>query len=202
MGEQRLIIFYRNPVLGKVKTRLAAAIGEDEALDLYLRLCVHTLSVVKEAQPTKVVYYSDRVVDKDLWDEAAALKKRQLGESLGDRMLNAFTQEFQGGADAVVIIGTDCPELRTAHLLEAFARLSENDLVVGPASDGGYYLLGMRKLQPELFHNKSWGHSSVFKSTWTDAEKLGLSVHLLPVLNDVDRKEDLIHMKNILGKTD
>lgn len=202
MSKQRLIIFYRNPVLGKVKTRLAADLGEIKALDTYLQLCSYTCSMIKGIAYSIVVYYDEVIISNDLWNGVSAEKKLQQGNSLGDRMLNAFRQEFQQTAGPVVIMGTDCPALKTNHLVEAFDFLTQKDLVIGPATDGGYYLLGMNKLQSELFINKSWGGSTVFKATMVDAESLGLSVHLLPALSDVDRKEDLIHMKNIPGKTD
>lgn len=202
MGEERLIIFYRNPILGNVKTRLAASIGDRAALDVYVLLCLHTQMVAGEIPQRKIVYYDEAVWSGDLWDEIGAFKNLQQGYLLGDRMCHAFDREFKEGAGSLLVIGTDCPDLRANHLLAAFQGLTQHDLVIGPASDGGYYLLGMNKLYPELFSNINWGGTTVYQETYIVANALGLSVHLLPKLNDVDREEDLIHLRNLSGKTD
>jgi rSAM/selenodomain-associated transferase 1 len=106
-------------------------------------------------------------------------------------MLIAFQQAFNSGARAVVIIGTDCPGLTSQHLQQAFELLTSHDIVVGPAADGGYYLLGMTTLHEELFQNKAWSTASVLSSTLADAARLGLRVAHLPTLHDVDTADDL-----------
>lgn len=184
-----LIIFVRNPVLGKVKTRLAAGIGENKALQVYEHLLQHTHSITKDLPVTKFVYYSDGINDNDLWNGFE--KKGQKGNDLGERMLNAFTELFESGFAKACIIGSDCFELHTEILLSAFEMLDQTDMIIGPVMDGGYYLLGTNKLIPELFNNKSWSTDSVFNSSLKDAAALNLSVHQLPLLNDIDNETDL-----------
>jgi len=112
-------------------------------------------------------------------------------DSLGARMAQAFAEAFGAGAGQVVIIGTDCPGLSAALLRQAFAQLVHHDLVVGPADDGGYYLLGMNRLRSELFANKAWSTTTVLPDTLADAARLGLRVAQLPTLHDVDSAQDL-----------
>ncbi|GAC1380996.1 MAG: hypothetical protein NVSMB30_28790 [Hymenobacter sp.] len=111
---------------------------------------------------------------------------------LGERMAAAFAAAFEAGARRVAIIGTDCPGLRAAHLTQAFAQLADHDVVLGPATDGGYYLLGLRQPCPELFQNKAWSTASVLPDTVAEAERLGYRVALLPELRDVDTAVDLV----------
>ena len=189
MSTRQLIVFYRNPELGKVKTRLAAALGDELALAVYLRLAAYTREQVKAVQADKQVYYSDFMDTEDLWTECQ--KSLQLGTDLGQRMLNAFQNSFSKGYQEVCIIGTDCPYLKADHIHEAFQQLQKHDVVIGPAMDGGYYLLAMREFYPELFQNKSWSTSQVLQATMNDVIRLGLSCHLLEELSDVDEEKDL-----------
>ena len=189
MSTRQLIVFYRNPELGKVKTRLAASLGDELALAVYLRLAAYTREQVKAVQADKQVYYSDFMDTEDLWTECQ--KSLQLGTDLGQRMLNAFQNSFSKGYQKVCIIGTDCPYLKADHIHEAFQQLQKHDVVIGPALDGGYYLLAMRKFYPELFQNKSWSTSQVLQATMNDVIRLGLSCHLLEELSDVDEEKDL-----------
>lgn len=186
-----LIIFIRNPVLGKVKTRLAAAIGDEKALLVYNRLLQHTHSITEKLPVTKFVYYADEIIIDDLWNGFE--KRIQRGKDLGERMQNAFAELFESGFTKVSIIGSDCLELNTEILQEAFESLNKADLVIGPVIDGGYYLLGTNRLIPELFINKIWSTDSVFIDTLTDAAVHRLAVHLLPMLNDIDNETDLRH---------
>jgi rSAM/selenodomain-associated transferase 1 len=117
-------------------------------------------------------------------------------ESLGERMHQAFAEAFATGAARVVIIGTDCPGLTPELLQAAFEALHRHDMVVGPADDGGYYLLGLRELQPALFANKNWSTATVLPDTLADAARLGLGVAQLPVLHDVDSGSDLATWRN------
>ncbi len=124
----------------------------------------------------------------------------QIGADLGDRMKAAFREVFQQGYKKVVIIGTDCPELDAETLDEAFDALESEEIVVGPAKDGGYYLLGMKGLNDSLFEDKNWSTSTVFSDTMADIRRLGLSVHLLKTLSDVDVYQDLSKdVKDIFG---
>lgn len=192
MSNSLLIIFTRNPELGKVKTRLAATIGDQAALDIYTLLLEHTASITKDLDVDKQVHYSVAIRENDLWDNAVFDKKQQHGSDLGARMERAFQQGFEDGYERIVIIGSDMYDLSTRDLEEAFSKLEEHDFVIGPAEDGGYYLLGMKRLKQELFRNKAWGTHTVLPMTLEDLE--GESMHWLPIRNDVDVYEDI---KNI-----
>lgn len=184
-----MIIFVRNPVLGKVKTRLAASIGNEKALQVYEHLLQHTHSITKDLTVTKFIYYADRINEKDLWNGFE--KRLQQGKDLGERMQNAFQHLYSRGFSKVSIIGSDCYELSSDIITTAFEKLNEADVVIGLVMDGGYYLLGSTKLIPQLFANKAWSTNTVFTDTLKDASLLNLHVHQLPVLNDIDNEKDL-----------
>jgi uncharacterized protein len=186
-----LIIFYRNPEIGKVKTRLAATLGDSAALAIYLYIAAHTKSITQHLPVDKAVYYSHYIDTEDNWQNTIYQKYLQTGADLGERMANAFTQGFQSGYRSICIIGTDCFELTSGIIDEAFVRLRIYDTVVGPARDGGYYLLGMNEYHPELFTNKLWSTNSVCDDTVQDFVALGLKYHKLPALTDVDEEKDL-----------
>lgn len=186
-----LLIFYRNPELGKVKTRLAATIGEAHALAIYLKLVQHTRTVAEAFSGDRIVFYSDYIDREDSWNSTDFRKKIQEGKDLGERMKNAFASQFLMGEKKVCIIGTDCPDLNDSILKNAFNELERNDVVIGPAGDGGYYLLGMKQLHPELFENKNWSTDTVAADTIKNCQKLHLTISKLSVLNDVDVEADL-----------
>ena len=189
--ENCLIIFIKNPALGKVKTRLAKEIGEGPALAVYLKLLNHTLSVTQNLSCDKVVCYSDFVDMEDDWENEIFEKSIQSGGDLGQRMKNAFFNQFNSEYKKVCIIGSDIPGLSEEIVNEAFNGLEARDAVIGPARDGGYYLLGMKKLISQLFENKIWGGDRVFESTLEDFRNLNLTYHQLPMLLDIDTKNDL-----------
>ena len=186
-----LMIFYRNQKIGAVKTRLAATIGDRKALMIYGELCEHTRAITETLPVTKLVFYSNEVKTGDVWPDNAYQKALQRGLDLGERMQNAFATGFASGYHAICIIGTDCYELTASVIVDAFDALRSTDAVVGPAEDGGYYLLGMRKLHPELFVKKNWSTSSVLKDTVANFESAGLTYSTLPLLRDVDVEDDL-----------
>ncbi len=185
-----LIIFTRNPVLGKCKTRLAASVGDEAALDIYLFLLRHTVAVTTPLKADKRVYYSDSMGVNDLWDEEVYSKHVQEGADLGQRMARAFKKGFSDGYKNIIIIGSDLFDLNTEDLNKAFEALKKSDYVLGPALDGGYYLLGMRHFNSELFENKTWGSSRVLEQTLADLK--GETCTLLPPKNDVDVLEDIL----------
>ena len=152
-----LLIFTRNPELGKVKTRLAKGVGQENALTIYKELLQHTHDVVIQNDCTKRVGYSVKVREQDLWEESFFEKFQQQGDDLGQRMEHAFTEGFSDNYKKIVIIGSDLYDLQPHHLKEAFDALTTHDTVIGPAKDGGYYLLGMRFLITDVFKNKEWG---------------------------------------------
>lgn len=184
-----LIITMRNPVKGKVKTRLAASVGEVQAFEIYLALLSHVREVSSRVAAKRYLYYSDFANTNDDWPAHLFFKKRQRGENLGERMANALEAVLKTHSQAV-LIGTDIPQLSTAILEQAFERLSDHDFVIGPAEDGGYYLIGMKTFHPSVFQDITWGTSAVFKKTVERMEALGKSWFELPVLPDVDTEED------------
>lgn len=191
-----LLIFVKNPKKGHVKTRLAATVGDEKALEIYKKLLAYTCQTVKPLQADKQVWYSQFIPAQDEWDEAMFTKKKQQGETLGTRMQGAFKQAFNEGYQRVVIIGSDCGQLKGKHLEHAYEALETNDVVIGPSVDGGYYLLGMRKYFPVLFEDKPWSTDDVFSQTVNDCKTDGLSYHVLEMLNDVDTKGDWNRIKD------
>lgn len=184
-----LLIFTRNPELGKGKRRLAAKVGDQTALDIYKFLLEHTVSITSGLYSDKTVYYSDEIWEEDIWDNTKYDKKLQIGKDLGSRMQNAFQDGFSRGYEKVVIIGSDMYDLSQEDLEKAFKALAENDFVIGPAEDGGYYLLGMKKFKPELFYGKEWGTDTVLEATLADIKDE--KKVLLDIRNDVDYYEDI-----------
>ncbi|HIC31202.1 MAG TPA: glycosyltransferase [Flavobacteriaceae bacterium] len=190
MQEKKLIItFTRNPELGKVKTRLAKTIGNPSALTIYKKLLKHTESVLRPLTCDKAVYYSVKIRENDIWDSNIYQKHQQNGEDLGERMANAFKNGFKNEYQKIIIVGSDLYDLKTEHINQAFEALKNNDVVLGPAEDGGYYLLGMKQFYPKLFQNKNWGTSSVLKETLDNLEQE--NVFLLDTLNDIDVYDDI-----------
>lgn len=184
-----LIIFTRNPQLGKVKTRLAKTIGDEKALEVYTDLLAHTMHVTKELACDKFVFYDEMIVNNDLWADELFFKKKQSGVDLGARMQRAFEYLFEEGYQKCIIIGSDLFDLTTHHVREAFQKLENADVVIGPAEDGGYYLLGLKKVIPPVFSNKHWGTSGVLADTLIDLENH--RVDCIETLNDIDTFEDL-----------
>jgi len=188
-----LLIFTRNPELGKCKTRLAAKIGDVAALEIYTFLLQHTVNVTQKLMTDKQVLYSEELWENDIWDHTLYQKRLQHGLDLGERMMNAFLDGFQSDYEKIIIIGSDMYDLSQADLEFAFSELEEHDFVIGPAEDGGYYLLGAKKLHPNLFKNKKWGTETVLDATLQDLTKENYA--LLPVKNDVDHYEDIAHLE-------
>lgn len=186
-----LLIFIKNPEAGKVKTRLAKSIGDLEALQIYKKLLKRTLTVAAQSEVRKQVWYSTFIDKEDEISTDTFEKYLQTGSDLGARMSGAFQQAFKDGADRVVIIGSDCPDLNEDVLEDAFKQLENCDLVIGPSEDGGYYLLGMNRFYGALFNDVEWSTESVLESTIDRASEIGLNIEKLPVLNDIDTVEDL-----------
>lgn len=189
MSKNVVIAFTRNPEIGKVKTRLAKHIGNEVALDVYKLLLKHTEQVLRAVNCTIAVYYSNQITRNDIWDDATYTKYVQNGEDLGERMCNAFAEQFNLKYDKVVIVGSDVFDLKPQHITQAFEALEQSDAVIGPAKDGGYYLLGMKQLFPEVFKNKKWGTETVFNDTFKDLKFYNIKI--LETLNDIDTFEDL-----------
>ena len=185
-----LILFIRNPELGKVKTRLARNLGDAEALRIYKFLLDKTRAASMEVSAKRHLFYSNFIDEQDLWPNEHFHKRLQATGDLGKRMEAAFEQVFQEGAEKVIIIGSDCPELNGAILEQAFAALEQHDFVLGPTPDGGYYLLGMNHFEPSVFREIEWSTETVREKTLKRIHDLDKSVFLLPELNDIDVAED------------
>lgn len=189
-SEQALLVFTRNPELGKCKTRLAATVGDQAALRIYTFLLQHTAALCTGLPDTdKFVYYSEYLGDGQLWDPAVFEPRLQEGPDLGARMEHAFRSAFEAGYQRVVLIGSDLYDLGTDDLSRAFDALRDFPVVIGPATDGGYYLMGLTRPMPGLFRDKAWGTDTVLRDT---LDALGeLQPHLLDPRNDVDYYEDI-----------
>lgn len=191
MTKPLLMVFLRAPVKGRVKTRLAATLGEDRALEVYLRLMHHTLREAADLRCAKQAWYADEVPDPDPCAAHGFTCHVQAGDDLGHRMRNAFAAGFASGYGPVVIIGTDLPGLSSELLQAAFDAMRDHDAVIGPTHDGGYYLLGLHEPLDALFRDKLWSTSTVFAQTRLDLALNGKTCGLLPTLADVDTEADL-----------
>lgn len=191
-----LLIFTRNPELGKAKTRLAKMVGDETALEIYRFLLERTKDVSLKVNADKAVYYSVEVRENDIWDASIYQKHQQKGKDLGIRMRNAFKNGFDAGYKKVMIIGSDLYDLSSKNIDNAFVVLNKNDVVIGPAEDGGYYLLGMNTLHEKVFKNKNWGTASVRKDTLLDLKNK--KVKLLEEKNDIDVYEDILGIPEIM----
>lgn len=177
--------------MGKVKTRLAQTVGDESALAVYYALLEHTRSISNHLPVQKYLYYSSFVDTEDNWPNTHYRKALQGRGDLGNRMKRAFADAFAEGCNAVVIIGTDCMELSSEIIMNAFDVLRRDDAVIGPAVDGGYYLLGMKAFHSEVFENKMWSTDTVLGDTEKDFVRLTLKWNKLPLLRDVDTFDDL-----------
>lgn len=195
-AKQHLIIFTRYPEPGKTKTRLIPALGAEGAAHLQRQMTEHTISQVKELQMSSAMSFEIRFVGGDLqqmqqWLGSELIYQPQGEGDLGSRMARSFVNAFESGAERVVTIGTDCPGVNAQILAKAFEQLHHSHLVLGPAVDGGYYLIGLQRSVPELFSNIDWGTARVLQQTIDIAQQLNISVGYLPPLADIDRPEDL-----------
>ena len=188
MSKNLLMIFTRNPTLGKVKTRLAKTIGNKAALNIYKFLLEHTANSTKNIDCDKTVYYSEKIKENDIWNHSVFNKKLQIGNDLGDRMLNAFVENLNY-YNKILIIGSDMYDINEKHINKAFNKLNNHDIVIGPATDGGYYLLGLKSINKEIFKNKEWGTPTVLRNTLQDLKNV--NVFLLEELNDIDVYDDI-----------
>lgn len=185
-----LIIFIKNPVLGKCKTRLASGIGDNKALSVYNKLLSYTRKISLGIDSSRYLYYDSNIELEDDWSNDIFIKKTQAKGDLGARMSSALSEVLTHSQHAI-IIGSDCPQLSPEIIEVAYESLKTNDICLGPTHDGGYYLIGMRKNIPELFQNITWSSSSVYEDTIRIIEDLSLTYKSLPVLSDLDDAKDL-----------
>lgn len=189
-----VLYFVKYPEPGKVKTRLAATVGAERAAAIYRTLAERVLRRLPEAEEVVVMIDPPEQAGPIAeWLGKVRPHLRYLTQASGDlgvRLAHAFDTAFASGFDAVAAIGTDCVELGPEHFTEAWAALATHDAALGPAVDGGYYLLALRAPHPELFHGIAWSTDIVRSQTLDRAARVGLRVHLLPMLHDVDTEAD------------
>jgi rSAM/selenodomain-associated transferase 1 len=183
---ERLIIFAKAPRPGEVKTRLIPELGKEGACAAYIKLVERLASNLKGI-PEVTVFYSPVNGEYDLrrFFPAAWRFQSQSGADLGERLAHAFEVVLEGAAK-VVAIGSDCPYISEPDIRAAFDSLEKNDVVLGPATDGGYWLIGMKQFYPSLFEGISWGSSRVFEETISKAQTLKLRAATLRKLSDID----------------
>ena len=212
--QQAVILFTRYPQAGKVKTRLIDELGPQGAATLHDQL---TKEVISKLQPMltpqeagfiqlQILYCGGTEQEMTQWLGDDIQFARQYGNGLGERMQRAFEQSWQQGAKQILLIGSDCPAITASIIKQGLKQLLSHDLVLGPAVDGGYYLIGLsdrlknnKKDYTRLFQNIDWGTEHVLRQTLDQAKKSDFSFALLPKLHDIDRPEDLVHFNHYSG---
>ena len=189
MTDTLVIVFVKNIILGTVKTRLAKTIGDVGAFEVYSELVKITEKATEALDVDKRIYFSNAVVDSKWPNE---FKTVQNGTDLGDRMLNAFKDGFEAGYKKIVLIGSDLPDINAKHVTKGIDALTNNNVVFGPAEDGGYYLVGMSNMEELIFKNKPWSQPNLLELTLKELEIAQIKVEILETLNDIDNYEDLI----------
>ena len=197
----QLTIFTRYPEPGITKTRLISALGEEGAAALQKKLTEKTIQKVEQLVKTSTIepvicFEGGDLVSMQNWLGPDRFYRQQVHGDLGKKLEKAFDDAFSAGAQRVVTIGCDCPGLTKEHIGRAFDALYLNDLVLGPATDGGYYLIGIKYPIDPLFDDIPWGTDKVFERTVSLAQQLCLSIEILEELHDVDRPEDLEHINH------
>ena len=188
MNKELVIVFVKNIKLGKVKTRLAKTIGNQAAFEVYKELVKVTEEATENLDTDLRIYFSDAIVTTK-WERAH--KDVQKGNDLGERMNNAFLKGFEDGYERIVLIGSDLPDINANHIQKGLDALEDSEVVFGPAEDGGYYLIGMSKMNHNLFENKPWSQSHLLTETLSELKDNNTTFTTLEVLNDIDTFEDL-----------
>ena len=190
-----VLLFVKAPVRGRVKSRLASALGEDAALELYESFVRDILATIDAGghDCTVCVHPPDARERVAEWLGRHRRCLPQRGDDLGSRMEHAFRDAFAAGASRAVLIGSDIPDLPGQVFTEAFAALQDHDAVIGPAADGGYYLIGFRSdaFRPEVFRDIAWSTDRVFRDTRDQFTRIGSRVFVLRQWQDVDTIEDI-----------
>ncbi|MDG1730154.1 MAG: TIGR04282 family arsenosugar biosynthesis glycosyltransferase [Algibacter sp.] len=189
MSKALVIVFVKNIKLGKVKTRLAKTIGNQGAFEVYSKLVEVTEKATEDLSVDRRIYFSDAIV-KTAWKND--YKAVQHGIDLGERMKNAFKKGFEDGYNRIALIGSDLPDIKTSHINNGLNALKQNEVVFGPAEDGGYYLIGLSKMHNFVFENKPWSRSNLLEKTLSELKENSVTFTTLDTLNDIDTYEDLI----------
>lgn len=196
MKDSLIIVFTKNGESGKVKTRLAHDIGDENALIVFNVLLNHTKSVLQRILKdgiSDVEIHLSQSIDDPQWNNFT--QRIQAAGDLGTKMKTAFRHGFDNGYKQIIGIGTDLPELEVNHITKALKALSDNDIVLGPSHDGGYYLIGMNQLYDQLFNDIDWSTEHVLTQTLERAA--GKKTELLQEENDIDTFSDLLNSPGI-----
>jgi rSAM/selenodomain-associated transferase 1 len=189
-SKRLLILFVKNPIAGQVKTRLAATLGNEKALEIYDQLLAQSQEAAAFGDWDVEVWYGNDIPYKDRWAQTGWPRISQQGKDLGERMHVAFAAAFEKGYEQVLLIGSDIYGMRGQLIYEAFTVLDTRDSVWGPANDGGYYLVGLKALFPALFLDKQWSHPKVLEEAISEVEATGKTHAKLDMLYDIDTEED------------
>ena len=190
-----VLVFCKNQILGKVKSRLALRIGQKKALLIYSELLNKTASIVNSLSAEVHVYYSNYIEENDNFNPSKIKKFIQKGNNLGDRITNALNISFKNFSP-IVVIGSDLWNLEISDIEDAFRILKNKNIVIGPSTDGGYYLIGINFLDTKIFENKDWGGESVLNDTIRDIDDKK-NIHLLDEKNDIDTYDDLCQFPDL-----
>ncbi len=191
MNKKAIIIFLKYPELGRSKTRLAATIGNENALEVYKELLNHTYLITKDLNCDKFLFYDKVSPNKMPWGDDIYQSAYQKESDLGGRMEDAFKQLFNKGYNSILIIGSDCYELDKDVIESAFEKLKDKKIVIGPAKDGGYYLLGLSEMIKPIFSDVKWSTENVYSDTVKILESLNINHDTTATLSDIDVIEDL-----------
>lgn len=194
-----VILFARHPEAGRVKTRLAKDLGDENALRIYQALLAHTLETVRNSGYRNVLMVEppDRTAEAGIWAPGMDLYLPQSGGDLGARMSDAVKSAFARGAERVLLLGCDCPQISKESLISSFKALEACDVVLGPCLDGGYYLLGLKEEREALFRSIPWSTGAVLEATLNILKKQTLSYILHEKFSDVDTQEDFERVRHL-----
>ncbi len=188
-NSRKLLIFTKNLIPGTVKTRISVVKGDQIALKVYQKLLEYTNQITKEIDCDKIVFFNNYIEKNGIWDDSIFEKKMQAPGNLGMKMATAFENELNNNCK-VLLIGSDCPNLNKEIVEEAFNALENHDVVIGPAEDGGYYLIGMKKFQSFIFDGMPWSENDLFDKTIKKLQQNKQKTYILDAKSDVDFWED------------
>jgi len=194
-NKKQLIIFIKEPINGKCKTRLIPLLGEQGATDFYKQLASHTVQTSCQLENIDVALYTypetqHPFIQNLATDNATSIHSQQ-GKDLGERMYNALHTSLKSYAHCV-LIGSDCPGITSDYIEQAFKALESNSITLGPATDGGYVLIGCNKISPDIFANTEWSSQTVMQQCLKNIHRLNYSHHLLAELWDIDTPNDFL----------
>ncbi|MBG9375530.1 DUF2064 domain-containing protein [Panacibacter sp. DH6] len=185
-----LIILVHDPIICRVKTGSIDMITNQENSLIRRQLLQHTRRITSELNADKFLFLKANADNDDVWLKGNYIKRLQRGRGRGEIITNAFETVFSMGYTRVVMIGSDSIESETIHIIQAFNNLNTYDVVVSPVEDKAYYLLGLKKFQPQLFKNKMWNTSLLLQQTLHTIDELKLTYHLQQVINDVEEEKE------------